>query len=355
MPEYRDGIGSAASAWRTLVSTPANPASPTPPLAISFADVTAAAARLRGVATRTPVVTSRTVDALAGAGARVFFKCENFQRGGAFKFRGAYNCLVQLSAEQRAAGIVAVSSGNHAQGVAIAARDLGIHAVIVMPTDAPASKLAATRGYGAEVITVDRLSQDRDALANQLAEERGLTLVPPYDHPDIMAGQGTAALELLEETGELDMLLLPVGGGGLLSGCATAAKGMYPAIRVIGVETDTADDWVRSLAAGHPVRIPPPPTIADGMRTQEPGRLTFPIGQAFVESVMTVSDDEVKAAMRFLLLRLKLLVEPTGAVPAALLFSGRLGDLRGKRIGVILSGGNVDPDVLADILLERLE
>ena len=328
------------------------PVPPTAQFAISFADVQAAARRLSGVANRTPVIISRTVDALAGEGARVFFKCENLQRGGAFKFRGAYNSLVQLSAAQRAKGVVAVSSGNHAQGVALAARDLGIQAIILMPTDAPASKLAATRGYGAEVLTFDRLSQDRDALASQLAQERGLTLVPPYDHPHVMAGQGTAALELLEETGELDLLLLPLGGGGLMSGCATAAKALYPSVRVIGVETEGADDWVQSLAAGHAVRIPPPSTIADGIRTQQPGQLTFPIGQALLESVQTVTDDEVKAAIRFLLLRLKLLVEPTGAVPAALLFAHpeRLGDLRGKRIGVILSGGNVDPEVIAEIL-----
>ena len=333
------------------------PAAPVAPFAISFADVEAAARRLAGVATHTPVITSRTVDALAAEGARVFFKCENFQRGGAFKFRGAYNCLVQLSAAQRANGVVAVSSGNHAQGVAIAARELGIHAVILMPTDAPTSKLAATRGYGPEVITFDRLREDRDALARQLAEERGLTLVPPYNHPHIMAGQGTAALELLEETGQLDILILPLGGGGLMSGCAVAAKALYPSLRVIGVETEGADDWVRSIAAAHPVRIPPPTTIADGIRTQEPGQLTFPIGQALLDSVQTVTDDEVKAAMRFLLLRLKLLVEPTGAVPAALLFSrpGVLGDLRGKRIGVILSGGNVDPEVIAEVLREGLE
>ncbi|HEY1295913.1 MAG TPA: pyridoxal-phosphate dependent enzyme [Chloroflexota bacterium] len=323
--------------------------STTAPFAISLADVRAAADRLRGVANRTPVVTSRTVDALVGAS--VFFKCENLQRGGAFKFRGAYNRLVCLSPTERARGIVAFSSGNHAQGVALAARELGIHATVVMPNDAPALKLAGTRGYGAEVVIYDRLTEDREAIAQRLAEERGLTLVPPYNHELIMAGQGTAALELVEDVGSLDWLLAPVGGGGLLSGCVTAATGLLPEIKVVGVETVTSDDWVQSLAAGHPVHIPPPETIADGIRTQQPGSLTFPIVQALGHGVLTVSDEEVKQAMRFMLLRLKLLVEPTGAVPVALLLSGRL-DLRGQRVGVILSGGNADPDLLAHVLAE---
>jgi threonine dehydratase len=323
--------------------------STTAPFAISLADVRAAADRLRGVANRTPVVTSRTVDALVGGS--VFFKCENLQRGGAFKFRGAYNRLVCLSPTERARGIVAFSSGNHAQGVALAARELGIHATVVMPNDAPALKLAGTRGYGAEVVIYDRLTEDREAIAQRLAEERGLTLVPPYNHELIMAGQGTAALELVEDVGSLDWLLAPVGGGGLLSGCVTAATGLLPEIKVVGVETVTSDDWVQSLAAGHPVHIPPPETIADGIRTQQPGSLTFPIVQALGHGVLTVSDEEVKQAMRFMLLRLKLLVEPTGAVPVALLLSGRL-DLRGQRVGVILSGGNADPDLLAHVLAE---
>ena len=316
-------------------------------MAIALADVRRAAERLRGVANRTPVVTSRTVDALVGA--QVFFKCENLQRGGAFKFRGAYNRLVALSPEERARGVVAFSSGNHAQGVALAARELGIQAAVVMPTDAPALKLAATEGYGAEVVRYDRLTEDREAIARRLADERGATLVPPYDHPLIMAGQGTAALEFIEEVQTLDWLLLPVGGGGLLSGCAVAATGLLPQIKVVGVETETSNDWEQSLAAGHAVRIEPPDTIADGMRTQQPGALTFPIVQRLVERVMTVSDQEVKEAMRFLLLRMKLLVEPTGAVPVALLLSGRL-DLRGQRVGVILSGGNADPALVAEIV-----
>jgi threo-3-hydroxy-L-aspartate ammonia-lyase len=315
--------------------------------AISMADVRQAAQRLEGIATRTPVVTSRTVDAMVGG--HVFFKCENLQRGGAFKFRGAYNRLVALSAAERAQGVVAFSSGNHAQGVALAARELGVQAIVVMPSDAPPLKLAATRGYGAEVILYNRLTEDREAIARRLADERGLTLVPPYDHPLIMAGQGTAALELLEEVGSLDWLLAPVGGGGLLSGCTVAATSLAPGIKIMGVETETSNDWVLSLEAGHPIRIPPPDTIADGIRTQEPGALTFPIVQRLAHGVTTVSEQEVKDAVRFMLLRLKLLVEPTGAVPVALVLSGRL-DLRDQRVGVILSGGNADPALLAEII-----
>lgn len=321
-------------------TTPAEPA-------IQLAHVREAAERLHGVANRTPVVTSRTVDALVGG--HVFFKCENLQRGGAFKFRGAYNRLSALSAAERARGVVAFSSGNHAQGVALAARELGIKATVVMPSDAPELKVAATHEYGADIVMYDRLTEDREAIARGLAEERRLTLVPPYDHPLIMAGQGTAALELCEEVDSLDWLLLPVGGGGLFSGCLVAATGVVPAIKVVGVETETSNDWVQSLEAGHPVRIPPPDTIADGMRTQQPGSFTFPIVQQLAHSVLAVSDAEVKDAVRFLLLRMKLLVEPTGAVPAALLFADRL-DLRDQRVGVILSGGNADPGLLVEIL-----
>jgi threonine dehydratase len=316
--------------------------------AIGLDDVRAAAQRLDGAANRTPVVTSRTVNELVGA--EVYFKCENLQRGGAFKFRGAYNRLVALSPEERARGVVAFSSGNHAQGVALAARELGMHATVVMPSDAPSLKVAATQGYGAEVVKYDRLTEDREAIARRLADERGLTLVPPYDHPLIMAGQGTAALELIEDTGPLDWLVMPVGGGGLLSGCTMAAASLVPGIKIVGVETETSNDWVLSLEAGHPVHIPPPDTIADGMRTQQPGALTFPIVQRLAHGVMTVSDDEVKEAMRFLLLRMKLLVEPTGAVPVALLLSGRLKLGTNQRVGVILSGGNADPALLAEVL-----
>jgi len=220
-----------------------------------------------------------------------------------------------------------------------------------MPTDAPTLKLAATQAYGAAVVRYDRLTEDREAIARRLAEEHGLTLVPPYDHPLIMAGQGTAALELIEEVGPLDWLLAPVGGGGLLSGCVIAATGLLPGIKTIGVETEKSNDWALSIEAGHPVRIPPPDTIADGMRTQQPGALTFPIVQRLAYGIRTVTDEEVKDAMRFLLLRMKLLVEPTGAVPVALLLSGRV-DLRGQRVGVILSGGNADPALLAEILAQ---
>jgi threonine dehydratase len=315
--------------------------------AIDLDDVRSAAQRITGVANRTPVVTSRTFNTRVGA--EVFFKCENLQRGGAFKFRGAYNRLVCLSPEERARGVVAFSSGNHAQGVALAARELGIPATVVMPNDAPALKLAGTRGYGASVVTYDRLTEDREAIARQLAQERGLTLVPPYDHPLIMAGQGTAALELVEEVPDLDWLVMPVGGGGLLSGCTIAATGLQPDIKVVGVETDTSDDWAQSLAAGRRIRIPPPDTIADGIRTQQPGELTFPIVQALAHGVVAVTDDDVKEAMRFLLLRMKLLAEPTGAVPVAALMRRKV-DVAGQRVGVIVSGGNADPGLLAEIL-----
>lgn len=315
--------------------------------AISFDDVRAAAARLRGIAQRTPVVTSSTVDRLTGG--QVFFKCENLQRAGAFKFRGAYNRLAQLTAGERTRGVVAHSSGNHAQGVALAARELGVHAVIVMNSDAPQSKIAATREYGAEVVLYDRLSEDREAISNRLKEERGLVLVPPYDDPAIMAGQGTAAMELIEDAGPLDVVLTPLGGGGLLSGTATATKALLPLATLYGVETETSDDWARSFAKGERVRIPPPDTIADGIRTQMPGELTWPIVRALVAGIAVVTEEETKAAVRFLLLRMKLLVEPSGAVPLAAVMSGRV-DVRGKRVGIVLSGGNVDADVLREIL-----
>ncbi|MEO9255861.1 MAG: pyridoxal-phosphate dependent enzyme, partial [Tepidiformaceae bacterium] len=268
------------------------------PLAISFADVQAAATRLKGVAHRTPVVTSKTVDAMTGA--QVFFKCENLQRAGAFKFRGAYNRLAQLSPAERLRGVVTHSSGNHAQGVALSARELGIAATIVMNSDAPKSKIAATRGYGAEVVLYDRFTEDREAISRRISEERGCTIVPPYDDPAIMAGQGTAALELIEDAGELDIVLAPLGGGGLLSGTATAAKAMLPNVRVYGVETEAGDDWAQSLAKGEKVRIAPPDTIADGIRTVIPGDLTWPVVRKLVDDVRLVSEDEVKAAVRFL-------------------------------------------------------
>jgi threonine dehydratase len=320
---------------------------PDAPFAVSFDDVRAAAGRIRGVAHRTPIVTSATVDGLTGAS--VFFKCENLQRAGAFKFRGAYNRLAQLTADERSRGVVAHSSGNHAQGVALAARELGIAAVIVMNSDAPRSKIAATRGYGAEVVLYDRLTEDREAISERLKQERGLVLVPPYDDPAIIAGQGTAALELIEDAGPLDVVMTPLGGGGLLSGTATVVKALLPSAVLFGVETELSNDWAQSFAKGERVRIAPPDTIADGIRTVMPGELTWPIVRALVAGVELVSEDEVRAAVRFLLLRMKLLVEPSGAVPLAAVLSGRM-DIRGKRVGLVLSGGNIDGDALGAIL-----
>ncbi len=320
-------------------------------LPISFEDVRAAAVRLSGVATRTPVMTSRTFDELAG-GAQVFFKCENLQRGGAFKFRGAYNHIASLPPAERAKGVAAASSGNHAQGVALAARLLGIPATILMPNDAPATKVAATRGYGAEVLFFDRLAQRPEDAIRDFAEKTGRHVVPSFDDPVLMAGQGTAAMELIEDVGPLDWVLTPVGGGGLLSGTATAVKALCPTARVAGFETEGADDWVQSLARGERVLIDPPTTIADGIRTRQPGVHTFAVVRTLVDAVHTVTDEQVKAAMRFMVQRMKLLVEPTGAVGAAGVLSGKLGDLSGQRVGVIVSGGNVDADVLCQVLME---
>ncbi len=313
-------------------------------LAISIDDVRAAAGRLRGVAHRTPVMTSRTADALTGA--QVFFKCENFQRMGAFKFRGAYNALAQFSPEQRRAGVIAFSSGNHAQAIALSARLLGMPSVIVMPHDSPAAKLAATREYqrgqpGSEVVLYDRYTEDREAIGRRLAQERGMTLVPPYDHPHVMAGQGTAALELLEETGPLDLLLVCVGGGGLISGCAVAAHALSPGIEVVGIEPEAGNDTQQSLARGTIVHIDTPKTIADGAQTQHSGTLTFPVIQKLVRRIETVSDAQLVDAMRFFAERMKLVVEPTGGLGAAALLSGVV-PARGRRVGVIVSGGNVD-------------
>lgn len=312
-------------------------------LPVTFADVCTAAARLNGVANRTPVMTSRTFNAMTGR--QVFFKCENFQRGGAFKFRGAYNRLVQLSDAEKKRGVVAFSSGNHAQGVALAAKLLNLPATIVMPNDAPPVKLAATRGYGAEVIVYDRLTGNREAIARQLADERGMTLVPPFNDPHIIAGQGTAALELLEEIPELDALVTPVGGGGLISGCAIAAKGMRPSIQVIGVEALGADDAKQSLARGEIVHIAPPTTIADGIRTQAIGTLTFAIMRELVSDIVLVSDEEIIAALRFVIPRMKIIVEPTGAVPIAAVMQNRI-PANLKRVGVIVSGGNISGELL---------
>ena len=313
--------------------------SPTTQLAISYADVAAAHARLQGVAHRTPVHTSQTANALTGA--QLFFKCENFQRMGAFKFRGAYNALAQFTPEQRKSGVCAFSSGNHAQGVALSAQLLGIPAAIVMPLDSPAVKMTATRGYGAEVIPYDRYTQDREAIGRQLAQERGMTLIPPYDHAHVMAGQGTAAIELFEDTGPLDLLLVCLGGGGLLSGCAVVAQQLSPDCRVIGVEPEAGNDVQQSKQLGHIVKIDTPRTIADGAQTQQVGHLTFPVIQTLVDDIVTVSDAQLVEAMRFAAARMKMVIEPTGALAMAAAMQGVV-DVRGKRVGVLISGGNID-------------
>jgi threonine dehydratase len=313
---------------------------------VDFAAVLAARERLHGIANRTPVVTSRTLDALAGCA--LFLKCESLQRGGAFKFRGAYNTICQLPDVARQRGVLAFSSGNHAQGVALAAQLLGAPAVICMPDDAPPIKVAATRGYGAEVIFYDRLKDDREAFARGIAAERGMTLVPPYDHPQIMAGAGTAALELVEQVPDLDTIVAPIGGGGLIAGTALAAHGAQPALGVIGVEPQSADDTRRSLEAGERTRISPPTTIADGLRITMPGALTFPVVQRHVAAIVTVSDDEILDALRFALLRLKLVIEPSGAVPLAAALAGRLPQ-GARRVGLIISGGNIDPALLGQL------
>ena len=305
-----------------------------------YAAVAAAAERLEGVAHRTPVATSREFDARAGCEA--YFKCENLQRMGAFKFRGAYNALSRLNAAQRSRGVVAFSSGNHAQAVALAGQLLGIPRTIVMPADAPAVKVEATRGYGAEVVLYDRAKgEDRAAVAKRIASERQATLIPPFDHADIIAGQGTAAKELFEDIGALDYLFVPCGGAGLLSGCALAANHLSPGIKVIGVEPAAGDDVARSFRTRTLQRVDNPQTIADGARTSSPGELTFPLVLSQVHDVITVEDPALVEAMRFLWERMKLVVEPTGALATAGVLSGRL-DVRGKRVGIILSGGNVD-------------
>ena len=315
-------------------------------LAVSFADIAAAAKRIEGVAQRTPVFASRTFNALAGV--QAFFKCENFQPGGAFKIRGGANAVLSIPEANRARGVVAFSSGNHAQAVAIAARHCGIPATIVMPDDAPASKLEATRGYGARVIVYDRMKEDRIAIGKAIAAETGATLIPPFDHPDVIAGQGTAALEFLEQVPDLDALVVCMSGGGLIAGCAVAAKHLRPSIRIFGVEPEDANDTYLSLRAGQRVTIAPPRTIADGLRVTSPGELTFPIIQKHVEDVVLVTDDEIRAAMKFALLRMKMVVEPSGAVAAAAAMHGKLPRGLG-RVGLIVSGGNVDYDVLASL------
>ena len=304
---------------------------------ITLSDIRAAAERIREIAHHTPVFTSRTFDALAGA--QVFFKCENFQRGGAFKIRGASNFIYSIAKDQLIRGVVTYSSGNHAQAVAIAAASVGIKATIVMPDDAPKSKLEATRGYGAQVVTYDRVTGNREAIGKRISEETGATIVPPYDHPWTIAGQGTAALELLSEIPDLDALVVPIGGGGLISGSSIVAHAIRPGIRIFGVEPEHGNDTLLSLRARERVLVPLPDTIADGLRATQPGALTFPIVQKHVEDVLLVSDSEIRDAMNFLLLRMKILVEPSGAASAAAVMMRKI---RVQRLGVILSGGNVD-------------
>ncbi len=305
---------------------------------VSFDDIARAHERIRPQAKRTPVLTSSSVDALTGA--RVFFKCENFQRMGAFKFRGAFNALSQLEPDKRERGVVAFSSGNHAQAVALAGSILGIKAVIVMPDDAPQVKLEATRGYGAEVVQYAK-HEPREEIAGRLAAERKLTLIPPFDHPHIIAGQGTAAKELLEDAGPLDVVMTPCGGGGLLSGCAIAAKHLAPNCRVLGVEPAAGDDATQSFVKKRLISIAVPDTIADGARTPSLGKLTFPIILRTVDDMLTVTDDELRRAMFFLWERMKIVVEPTGALAFAALYFKKT-EVKGLRVGVVLSGGNVD-------------
>ncbi|MDR0225537.1 MAG: threo-3-hydroxy-L-aspartate ammonia-lyase [Burkholderiaceae bacterium] len=305
----------------------------------TYEDVAAAAARIQGHAHRTPVMTSRTLDEELGA--QVFLKCENLQRMGAFKFRGAFNALSRFDAAQRRAGVVAFSSGNHAQAIALAARLLGIPATIVMPHDAPAAKVQATLGYGGQVVRYDRYTEDREQIGRDLAQRHGLTLIPPYDHADVLAGQGTAARELFEEVGPLDALFVPLGGGGLLSGTALATRALSPGCELYGVEPEAGNDGQQSLSEGRIVHIDTPQTIADGAQTQHLGHLTFAIIRRDVQAILTASDAELVDCMGFLATRMKLIVEPTGCLGLAAARQ-RAGQLRGRRVGIVLSGGNVD-------------
>jgi threonine dehydratase len=319
-----------------------------PALSVSLADVLAARERIAGHVHRTPVFTSRQLDLRLGC--RVFFKCEVFQRVGAFKARGAFSRITLLSPAERARGVVAYSSGNHAQAVALAARELGVRAKIVMPADAPALKQEATRGYGAEVVLYDRATGDRAAIARRIVEEEGAVLVPPFDDDAVIAGQGTLALELLEDVPDLDVLVSPCSGGGLLSGIAVAGRGLRPELKVFGVEPEAGDDMKRSLAAGEPVTIPVPATIADALQTTSPAARTLAIVSALVEDVLTVTDLELRRAMALLAARLKLVVEPGGAAGFAALLHGKVPGVAGRRVGVVLSGGNVDPDRFGSLI-----
>ena len=313
----------------------------------SYDDVVAAAARLDGCAHRTPVLRSRQADALLGA--EILFKCENFQRSGAFKFRGAYSALSRLPDARRSAGVVTFSSGNHAQAIALAAQLLGIPATLVMPHDSPAIKLAATRGYGAEIVIYDRFTEDREAIGRRLAGERGMALIPPFDHPDVIAGQGTATRELIEEVGALDYLFVPMGGGGLVSGAALAARALSPRCQVYGVEPEAGNDGQQSFRSGAIVHIATPRTIADGAQTQALGELTFAIIRRELADVLTATDAQLVEAMRVFAERLKIVVEPTGCLGLAAARHAGL-PIRGKRVGVILSGGNIDLERYAELL-----
>jgi threonine dehydratase len=306
---------------------------------LQYSDIEQAAARIKGAAHRTPVLTSRTANAMAGA--ELFFKCENFQRMGAFKFRGAYNAIAKFSDEQKKAGVLTYSSGNHAQAIALSASLMGIRAAIIMPHDAPELKVRATKGYGGEVIVYDRYKENREEIGARLAQERGMTLIPPYDHPDVICGQGTAAKELIEEAGQLDVLLVPLGGGGLLAGCALAAAALSPSCKVIGVEPEAGNDGQQSLRRGEIVDIPVPQTIADGAQTSHLGTHNFAVIRRFVDDIVTVSDDQLKATMHFFAERMKMIVEPTGCLAAAAALHGVV-PVAGKKVGILISGGNVD-------------
>lgn len=322
-------------------------AATSPALPVTFADIEAAASRLEGIAHRTPVMTSRTADAKAGGS--LFFKCENLQRAGAFKIRGAYNTVATLTAEQRRNGVIAYSSGNHAQAVALAGRLQGVATTIVMPKDAPAAKVNATREYGGEIIFYDRYTEKREEICARLAADRGLTIVPPYDHPQVIAGAGTAAAELFQAVGELDVLLVGLGGGGLLAGCALAARALSPRCRVFGVEPETANDGQQSFHAGKVIRIPTPRSIADGALTTYIGEYNFPIIRALVHDVVTVSDQMLVDTMKFFAERMKIVVEPTGCLGAAAALSNRF-HRPGERIGVLITGGNIDLARYAELL-----
>lgn len=309
-----------------------------------------AAARIAGRVHRTPVITSRSLNRIAGC--EVFFKCENLQRAGAFKIRGATNKILSLTDEEKQRGVIAVSSGNHAQAVALASREAGIRAVVAIPADAPKAKIAATRDYGADIRFFDRHKDDRDAFGREIAEREGLVMVPAYDDYLIMAGQATCGLELMEEVPDLNCILTPCSGGGLFAGVSTAAKSLKPSIKCFAVEPETANDTQQSIRKGERVAIPPPPTIADGLRVQTPGALTFPITRANADDVLTVSDQEITEAIRFMLFRMKLLVEPSGAAAAAAVFSKKLPEAM-RRVGIVLSGGNIDVDMLAQLLGDK--